>query len=209
MKGTLTEAVERLFQSTHSYRVRLLFPCQRIAFGHYFNPRTRTEYDDDLVGRLLKKEREISIHALVQSATSIRARSSPSRIPISIHALVQSATLRSGSSLAWWSEYFNPRTRTECDLDQSLKQIKDARFQSTHSYRVRRGAVSGACEVVAYFNPRTRTECDGWCRLMAESIRDFNPRTRTECDLTPQNINDPSVALFQSTHSYRVRLLPF
>ena len=78
---------------------------------------------------------EVSIHALVQSATQATPDLQQKGI-VSIHALVQSATY-SKPVKGFGYASFNPRTRTECD----------------------NGAV-----LFLYlkwsFNPRTRTECD-------------------------------------------------
>ncbi len=56
-------------------------------------------------------------------------------------------------------------------------------FQSTHSYRVRQKGVNNM-EMTIHFNPRTHIECDGMCSS-TQSINDyFNPRTHIECDMS-------------------------
>ncbi|SDD50515.1 hypothetical protein SAMN05428987_5032 [Paenibacillus sp. CF095] len=58
-----------------------------------------------------------------------------------------------------WEEYFNPRTRTECDPRIRKGLAAFPVFQSTHSYRVRLSSRK-ITKRMSYFNPRTRTECD-------------------------------------------------
>ena len=59
-----------------------------------------------------------------------------------------------------------------------------ARFQSTHSQRVRRPWTHSIFHILFDFNPRTREGCDGvaWKRSCM-SYPNFNPRTREGCDL--------------------------
>ena len=80
-------------------------------------------------------------------------------------------------------------------------------FQSTHSYRVRPFWTCFSRSRDNNFNPRTHIECDGREEREHWYMIDFNPRTHIECDAT-ELLETALDALFQSTHSYRVRLLP-
>ena len=102
-------------------------------FYLYFNPRTREECDNSIVPFF--NGGDISIHAPVKSATAF-PKMPPFSWLISIHAPVKSAT-NSTSCLAPYFEYFNPRTREECDYK-----------------------VNYFFHFLLYFNPRTREECD-------------------------------------------------
>ena len=120
------------FQSTHSCGVRL---------KDAINPRI---------------EIEISIHALLRSATSQsttvkRHQQFQSRTPAECDVAYSTST----NALS----HFNPRTPAECDEISPFCFSLFMQFQSTHSCGVRQ-KVKKDPEEVWDFNPRTPAECD-------------------------------------------------
>ena len=124
-----------------------------------FNPRTRTGCD--LIIRSSAVSRIISIHAPARGATFFRL----GRHMASIFQSTHPHGVRHPVHVNFRGlEYFNPRTRTGCDL--------------------RIGTSSGHWN----FNPRTRTGCDSCLRCLSRSRYHFNPRTRTGCDPHPPTL---------------------
>ncbi len=82
--------------------------------------------------------------------------------------------------------------------------VEDMIFQSTHSYRVRLN-MELESNTSMLFNPRTHLECDKESKVCKTSRLHFNPRTHLECDRVIM-IYPTAADIFQSTHSYRVRL---
>ncbi len=76
--------------------------------------------------------------------------------------------------------YFNPRTRTGCDV----LQARHDRAMTISIHAPARGATYRfhSHPLLVYFNPRTRTGCDFHGIGAALEAADFNPRTRTGCD---------------------------
>ncbi len=120
--------------------------------------------------------------------------------------------------------YFNPRTRTGCDINTDYVELSVTLFQSTHPHGVRRQRVAkhATVRVISIHAPARGAT---W-RLRCLSDRlNFNPRTRTGCDIKDENeaklalisIHAPArgatipglfllLALkFQSTHPHGVR----
>ena len=102
---------------------------------------------------------KVSIHALARSATTFYPYLK-GRTQVSIHTLARSAT-RALSSRSCSGSRFNPRTRTERDLESDVNFIYRNVFQSTRSHGARRGA-GGRALAGSGFNPRARTERDRW-----------------------------------------------
>ncbi len=149
------------FQSTHPHGVR-----PRVASRDHrardFNPRTRTGCDLSTPGTGILQI--ISIHAPARGATCLLLACSGIQTFQSTHP----HGVRPGTSMRIWGDtYFNPRTRTGCDL-------------KSRQY---------ALWVTTDFNPRTRTGCDFALVFIFREQQDFNPRTRTGCDHTPGNIH--------------------
>ncbi len=149
-----------------------------------FNPRTHTECDnirDPVVIRTI-----ISIHAPYR--VRLQTRTAHQAIPeISIHALIQSAT--SSTRNAWQKNTnFNPRTHTECDNCVVARVFMFVKFQSTHSYRVRRVCrkllqAFKRISIHALIQSATQS-----VSLPLWSLKNFNPRTHTECDFCTSRI---------------------
>ncbi len=100
---------------------------------------------------------EISIHAPAQGATQIL------RVLPSVECYFNPRT-RTGCDLLPRGDEgpfsnFNPRTRTGCDHSGCPKPKQLRQFQSTHPHRVRL-AFSCPSFTIDNFNPRTRTGCD-------------------------------------------------
>ena len=143
------------FQSTHSCRVRRIS-----AFTFFiiksFQSTHSCRVRQDTAGRHRRR-------GVFQSTHSCRVR---------LAALPGNHKIHSN---------FNPRTRVECDLRESVVQIQKRNF-----------------------NPRTRVECDSEWATDGGRSQYFNPRTRVECDTINRMCWDMHTR-FQSTHSCRVR----
>ena len=122
-----------LFQSTHSCRVR--HTGKHLAMlQSYFNPRTRVECDLKALCKAFATV-AISIHALVQSATSCFRRIRLRFLYFNPRTRVECDSLFLHQMIGM--DYFNPRTRVECDSEFIKINTEELVFQSTHSCRVR------------------------------------------------------------------------
>ena len=101
----------------------------------YFNPRTREGCDIGIIN-LIDVCIGISIHAPAKGATVSIKLLLPLYSTISIHAPAKGATQMDQQKKSKY-QYFNPRTREGCDV-QDLRSFRQmVLFQSTHPRRVR------------------------------------------------------------------------
>ncbi len=125
---------------------------------------------------------EISIHAPARGATGPAIQASRALIFQSTHP---HGVRRRLPGPVKAPRYFNPRTRTGCDI--YLLAGNTAPTISIHAPA--RGATPRQGTWLSphqNFNPRTRTGCDERDPFIRPCEWDFNPRTRTGCD--PQSI---------------------
>ena len=128
--------------------------CQRYILPLYFNPRAREERDDSFIFKV-SDGRNISIHALVKSATVNCVNSSKP------------------------TNYFNPRAREERDTLRT-DPGKDAQlFQSTPvKSATRRGALEMYSEVIS-IHALVKSATTS-CLSRPLVILEFHPRAREE-----------------------------
>ena len=167
----------RMFQSTHTRRVRLLYYIQEHPILG-FNPRTHVGCD---LQELQRQQR-------------FSGRFNPRT-----HVGCDSMAMTNQSKFA----SFNPRTHVGCDLIAPFKEALICMFQSTHPRRVRQGirqllaeffwfqsthphrvrpSKRAALQALECFNPRTHIGCDSRCVASKEMVASFNPRTHIGCD---------------------------
>jgi len=99
---------------------------------------------------------------------------------------------------------FNPRTRTGCDLEITLRDEASIQFQSTHPHGVRPELQQKAQEyLVVSIHAPARGATSLATSARSQPSR-FNPRTRTGCDQAALTEAEYQAA-FQSTHPHGVR----
>ncbi len=104
-------------------------------------------------------------------------------------------------------KYFNPRTRTGCDILWGYINLTSQKFQSTHPHGVRRSGLfcTTLKSTISIHAPARGATLAAV--VVGLYLFNFNPRTRTGCDIY-SFLHDETVHTFQSTHPHGVRLMP-